>query len=183
MTSVAAEVLDRPAAWRDGKRYLWPLALAVPLLPMICYGVVAKSGHEGWWWLGAVLVFVQVPLMDRMIGSDAGNPPEELVRALQSDRFYRWMTFLYLPLLFAGLAIGCWQWVTSDLGWVGRAGMIVTVGIVSGIAINTAHELGHKIEKLERRLSKLALAPSARAAAPPARAPPPRPTRDLLVIS
>ena len=161
MSSVAAEVAGRPAVWRDGKRFLWPLALAVPLLPLVCFGIVGKSGHEGWWWLGAVLVFVQVPLMDRMIGSDDGNPPEDLVRALQSDRFYRWMTFLYLPLLFVGLAIGCWQWVSGDLGWVGRLGMITTVGIVSGIAINTAHELGHKVEKLERRLSKLALAPSA----------------------
>jgi alkane 1-monooxygenase len=161
MSGATAEVLDRPAVWRDGKRFLWPLALAVPLLPLVCLGIVGKSGHEGWWWLGAVLVFVQVPLMDRMIGSDDGNPPEDLVRALQSDRFYRWMTFLYLPLLFVGLVIGCRQWVTADLGWVGRLGMVVTVGIVSGIAINTAHELGHKIERLERWLSKIALAPSA----------------------
>ena len=161
MSGVAAEVTGHPAVWRDGKRFLWPLALAVPLLPLVCFGIVSKSGHEGWWWLGAGLVFVQVPLMDRMIGSDDGNPPEELVTALQSDRFYRWMTFLYLPLLFVGLAIGCRQWVTGDLGWVGRLGMITTVGIVSGIAINTAHELGHKVERLERRLSKIALAPSA----------------------
>jgi alkane 1-monooxygenase len=36
----------------------------------------------------------------------------------------------------------------------------VTVAMVSGVAINTAHELGHKRASLERRLSKVALAQS-----------------------
>jgi alkane 1-monooxygenase len=40
-------------------------------------------------------------------------------------------------------------------------GLVVTVGIVNGIAINTAHELGHKRENVERWLSKVALAPTA----------------------
>jgi alkane 1-monooxygenase len=36
--------------------------------------------------------------------------------------------------------------------------LALTVGTVAGIAINTAHELGHKRDRLERRLSKVALA-------------------------
>jgi alkane 1-monooxygenase len=39
-------------------------------------------------------------------------------------------------------------------------GLVLTVGIVNGIAINTAHELGHKREATERWLSKIALAPT-----------------------
>jgi len=149
------------AAWFDGKRFLWPLALAVPLLPFVAYGVATKTGHDAWWFIGPFMVFVQVPLLDRLVGSDEGNPPEELVAALQGDRFYRWMTFLYLPLMFGGMVLGAWQWVEADLTVWGRIGLILTIGIVSGIAINTAHELGHKLERLERRLSKIALAPSA----------------------
>ncbi len=38
---------------------------------------------------------------------------------------------------------------------------MLTVGVVSGIAINTAHELGHKRASMERWLSKVALAQSA----------------------
>ena len=159
-SAVAATTNARPPVWRDGKRWLWPMALMVPLMPFAAFGIVEKSGHEGWWWLGPLLVFVQVPILDVQIGDDGGNPPEELVEALQNDRFYRWMTYAYLPLLFGGLALGAHQWVTADLGWVGRAGMIATVGIVSGIAINTAHELGHKLEVLEKRLSKITLAPT-----------------------
>jgi len=35
---------------------------------------------------------------------------------------------------------------------------MVTVGIIGGVAINAAHELGHKRDRSERRLSKIALA-------------------------
>src|SRR5690606_19034461 len=36
--------------------------------------------------------------------------------------------------------------------------LALTVGTVAGVGINTAHELGHKRDRLERRLSKIALA-------------------------
>ena len=39
-------------------------------------------------------------------------------------------------------------------------GLALTEAMVSGIAINTAHELGHKRDRLERWLSKIALAQS-----------------------
>jgi alkane 1-monooxygenase len=148
------------ATWRDGKKYLWPAALLVPVLPFASYGIAAKTGVPAWWWFGPVIVFVLIPVVDGFVGDDGGNPPEELVAALQEDRFYRWMTFLYLPLQYAGLVLGCWAWTTTDAGWFGRLGMIFAVGTVSGIAINTAHELGHKRESLERWLSKIALAAS-----------------------
>ena len=41
-----------------------------------------------------------------------------------------------------------------------KVGLALTVAMVSGIAINTAHELGHKRDGLERWLSKIALAQS-----------------------
>jgi alkane 1-monooxygenase len=42
-----------------------------------------------------------------------------------------------------------------------KTGLAITVGIVAGFGINTAHELGHKKDQLERWLSKIALAQSA----------------------
>ncbi len=51
--------------------------------------------------------------------------------------------------------------VAGGLSTLDAIGLTCTVGVVSGIAINTAHELGHKREHLERRLSRVALAQSA----------------------
>jgi len=47
---------------------------------------------------------------------------------------------------------------TGTLSLLGYLGLALTTGVVAGIAINTAHELGHKKDKLERWLSKIALA-------------------------
>ncbi len=158
--STAAVAPGRARAWQDGKRYMWPSALVVPILPFVSYGVAAKSGHEVFWWLTPALIFGLIPVVDGIIGDDGGNPPEELVKALQEDRYYRWMTFLYLPIHYGALVLGCWAFTSAGLGWVGGLGVVVSLGAVSGIAINTAHELGHKREELERWLSKIALAPA-----------------------
>jgi alkane 1-monooxygenase len=151
----------RARAWRDTKRFMWPAALIVPLLPYVSYGIVTHSGQSIWWYLTPALVFGLIPLIDGFVGDDGGNPPEELVKALQEDRYYRWMTFLYLPMQYGGIVLGAYAWTRPDVTWFARIGIIVSVGIVNGIAINTAHELGHKREDLERWLSKIALAPSA----------------------
>ncbi|MEU4235863.1 alkane 1-monooxygenase [Actinoplanes sp. NPDC026619] len=151
---------ENRSVWRDARRYLWPSAIVVPLLPFVSYGIVDRTGLQGWWWLTPGVVFVLIPVIDIFGGDDVGNPPEDVAKALQSDRYYRWLTYLYLPLQLAGLVLGAWQWAGGGLGWAGRLGVLVTVGAVNGIAINAAHELGHKREDAERWLSKIALAPT-----------------------
>ncbi|MFM7068466.1 MAG: alkane 1-monooxygenase, partial [Actinomycetes bacterium] len=74
--------------------------------------------------------------------------------------YYRWCTYLFLPLQYIGLVFACWVVTTRGLNLVDQFGYALTVGTVAGVAINTAHELGHKSVKLERRLAKLALAQS-----------------------
>ncbi|MDQ7909430.1 alkane 1-monooxygenase [Phytohabitans sp. ZYX-F-186] len=147
--------------WRDPKRYAWPLALLVPALPFAGFAVWWATGGVGWaWWIAPVVVFGAIPAVDVLLGDDPRNPPEEVAGRLQRVRYYRWITYLYLPAQYAGLALCCAVWVRGDLGVVGVAGLVLTTGIVNGIAINTAHELGHKREAVERWLSKVALAPT-----------------------
>ncbi|MGL1489040.1 fatty acid desaturase, partial [Vibrio parahaemolyticus] len=43
----------------------------------------------------------------------------------------------------------------------GFIGLVLTVGGINGVAINTAHELGHKHAAWERWLARLVLAPVA----------------------
>ncbi|MEY9889301.1 alkane 1-monooxygenase [Catenulispora sp. MAP12-49] len=152
----------RPEArtWQDGKRYLWPLALVVPVLPYVGFGLWHRFDNALAWYLTPFLVYVIVPVGDWLIGEDAGNPPAEREAQLQSAWYYRVLTFLYLPLQFGSLVLGAWCWSRPHVNLASRVGMVVTIGIVTGIAINTAHELGHKREDVERWLSKIALAPS-----------------------
>ncbi|WP_028803713.1 alkane 1-monooxygenase [Streptomyces sp. 142MFCol3.1] len=146
--------------WRDRKRPLWLLALAVPTLPFQAGGLVHLTGLSALWWWGPFFAFVIVPACDRLIGSDVANPPEEAVPGLEADRYYRWCTYLYLPLQFGALVWACAQWADGRMSVAAGLGLAATTGVVSGVAINTAHELGHKREQLERRLSRMALAQS-----------------------
>jgi len=171
MSSVSAQCLSvdpapapggslSPATWRDPKRYAWLLGLIVPSLPFLAWGLVHATGLPVFWFYGPFLVFVIFPLLDLLIGMDTANPPDSVIKWLEQDRYYRWCTYLFIPIQYAGLLFACWLWSSGRLSTVDDVGLALTVGVVSGIAINTAHELGHKRDSLERWLSRVALAQS-----------------------
>ena len=149
-----------PAAWSDPKRYAWLLGLVVPLLPFIAWGLVTLTGWGVFWFYGPFLVFVIFPLLDVLVGVDAENPPDSIIKWLEQDRYYRWCTYVFIPVQYAGLIFACWLWADGGLSTLDSIGLALTMGMVSGIAINTAHELGHKRADLEKWLSKVALAQS-----------------------
>ena len=163
MATVVAVRTKGPVApdesgWRDGKRYLWPLGLLVPLLPFMAGGLATLTGLGVFWWLGPVFMYGLIPTLDTLVGSDAANPPESALPSLEADRWYRWCTYAYLPAQYVALVWACWEWTHGGLSTLSALGLALTVGVTSGVAINTAHELGHKKDLVERRLSKIALA-------------------------
>src|SRR3954468_4370279 len=152
------EIELNPATWRDAKRYAWLLGLVVPLAPFLAWASVEATGFEGFWFFGPLLVFGVFPLLDIAIGVDPTNPPDSVLKWLEQDRYYRWCTYLFIPVQFAGLVLACWLWSSGDLSTLESLGLALTMGVVGGIAINTAHELGHKRDSAERWLSRVALA-------------------------
>ncbi len=176
-TDSAASPLDMPdVQWRDRKKKLWLLGLVPPTALFLATALIWAGNALGWqavtpalWWIGPLLVYVMVPTLDLFVGPDGENPPDELVEALENDRYYRYCTYIYLPFQFASLVFACYLWSADNLSWLGidgglgiasKIGLALSVGVVAGIGINTAHELGHKKVELERRLSRIALAQS-----------------------
>jgi alkane 1-monooxygenase len=152
------DVEINPAEWTDGKRYAWLPGLIVPLSPFFAWFYWSLTDFGGMWFLGPVLVFVVFPLLDMAIGRDSVNPPDSVLKFLEQDRYYRWCTYLFIPIQYAGLVFACWMWSSGDLNLVESIGLALTMGVVGGIAINTAHELGHKRASSEKWLSRVALA-------------------------
>ncbi|MBI2242585.1 MAG: fatty acid desaturase, partial [Nocardioides sp.] len=149
------------ATWRDKKRYLWLIGLVVPSLAFIGYGLWALTGWGVWFWIGPFVILVVVPAIDLVAGLDRSNPPDDVIEALEQDRYYRWITYLFLPIQYAGFVGAMWLiGGGADLGTLDKIGLAVSIGCIGGIGINTAHELGHKREANERWLSKIALAQS-----------------------
>ncbi len=155
--SVSAGSIEQ---WKDGKRYLWLIGLVVPSLAFIAFGMHALTGWGAWFWIGPVVILVVVPAIDLIAGRDGTNPPDDLIEALEKDRYYRWVTYLFLPIQYAGFVGAFWLMTHSDISTVDKVGLAISIGCIGGIGINTAHELGHKRESHERWLSKIALAQS-----------------------
>jgi len=158
--------------WRDKKRYLWLIGLVVPSLAFIGYAAWAATGWGVFFWIGPVVILVIVPAIDLIAGLDRSNPPDDVIDALEQDRYYRWITYLFLPIQYTGFvgafyliangdpgALLGWQ-SQGELGTLAKIGLAISIGCIGGIGINTAHELGHKREETERWLSKIALAQS-----------------------
>ena len=96
--------------------------------------------------------------IDLMTGLDRSNPPDDVIEDLENDKYYRWITYLFLPIQYAALIWACWMFTEPSwapaMSVVDKVGLALTIGTIAGIGINTAHELGHKKESHERWLAK-----------------------------
>jgi len=150
-------ISDKPVL-RDAKRYAWRLGILVPRTPFISWATGGRAVLCLFWLIAPVLVFGVFPLLDVVIGLDPTNPPDSVLKWLEGDPYYRWCTYMFIPVQYAGLVFACWLWASGDLSVAESIGLTLTMGVVGGIAINTAHELGHKRAELERWLGRIALA-------------------------
>ena len=125
--------------------------------------------------LAAGRIFAPRPVLgDRCLDPDSRHPRsstsqsaqmaaahrDNVIAALQDDRYYRWCTYLFVPLQYAGLVFAAWCWAYAPMATGEKIALAMTVGVVAGVGINAAHELGHKSSRLERRLAKIVLAQS-----------------------
>ena len=142
----------------DRKRWAWALSPIWICMPLMSMALASATGVAAWHWLTLVVWYVVLPLADLAIGSDANNPPEQAVERLDADRYYRVLTYVAVPVHYVIVATAAWYVATRPLGVASFLGLTLSVGLVSGLAINTGHELGHKKPGFERWLAKLVLA-------------------------
>lgn len=159
MTEYIGTAADGTAVYyRDRKRWLWLLSVLFPLEIFLGIVLHARTGNELWLLLPLLVNYVGGPLLDELFGEDENNPPEEVVLQLEQDRYYRLLTYVIVPIHFFSFFGAAWWAGTRDLSLWAFLGLAAVAGMMSGLAINTGHELGHKRSRIERFLSRLALA-------------------------
>jgi alkane 1-monooxygenase len=147
--------------WQDPRRWLWLLS------PLFAFGATwhvvkfRETGAGFWLWLLPAVMYGVIPLADALLGPDTRNPPEAALKTLEADAYYRLVVVAFIPFQFAATWWGCALAADGGLSAAGWVGLVLTVGGINGVAINTAHELGHKRPGWERWLARVTLAPVA----------------------
>lgn len=156
MMSDASELAD----WTDRRRPLWLVSLLLPMLPLASLAAWRAFGGDWLLWLTPLVIYGLIPILDLVLGEDAGNPPESRLAALEADPWYRWLAWLAVPVVWLTVAVTAGFAVHGDLSWFGWLGLAISAGWTSGAGINVGHELGHKKSPTERWLARFALAPA-----------------------
>ncbi|MDT0617139.1 alkane 1-monooxygenase [Salinisphaera sp. P385] len=145
----------------DSKRYLWLWGAVVAFLPMIGGALAWLTGSSWAWFFAPAFLYGLVPLADWLVGDDDSNADDSVLRQLEDDPYYRWCTYLFIPVQYVVVVWAAWLVGSGSLDWVALTGLTWSLAILSGVGINTAHELGHKKPAGEKWLAKIALAPVA----------------------
>ncbi len=159
--STVSSPLPPATRWRDPKRWWWLMSPAFPVLVSLNVLRYLHTGAELWLWTSTLVVYLGIPLLDTLLGQDRSNPPEDQRQALEADPWYRALLVLFVPFQYALTVAGAWVAATQPLSVWGWIGLVLSVGGINGVGINTAHELGHKRPRWERWLSRIVLAPVA----------------------
>ena len=160
---VHLEVTNQAKNFKDQKRKLWLLGLVVPNIAnaaLLGYQFGPKITKKLFASFGPLALHLVIPAIDKYLGEDPDNPPEEAIADLEQDPYYAKVVKLFIPFQFAA-NIYCSYVVSKKTTPVEDQILFGhLIGLVNGVAINTAHELSHKSGKLEHYLSHLCLAPT-----------------------
>ncbi|WP_298065842.1 alkane 1-monooxygenase [uncultured Acinetobacter sp.] len=153
---------DTGSNWKDPKRYLWLLSPALPVIGLAALSAyaIAPKRLRALAWTGPALFHGVLPVLDHFIGEDKSNPPASAVNALENDKYYGRIVKAFIPAQYAVTFLGAWLASRKHTPLSDYVGLTMTVGVMNGVGINTAHELGHKHDSTDRFLAMLSLVPT-----------------------
>ncbi|OTG82860.1 alkane 1-monooxygenase [Acinetobacter sp. ANC 4648] len=147
----------------DKKRYLWMIS---PALPVIGIGILAgyqfspKPLKKIFALGGPIVLHIVIPSIDTLIGKDNNNPTTEDIKLLEQDPYYSRLVKSFIPLQYVANVYACYLASRKETSLLDKVLLGISMGAINGIAINTAHELSHKSDRLDHILSHLALVPT-----------------------
>ena len=142
-------------AWKRIKKYTYLIVFVLPALVVL--GVTFGGAAA---YLTPFVAFVLIPLLDLLVGEDRVNYGPEEEKVLDGERYYRFVTYAFVPVYWGVLAFVVHGAIAGGWSLAEYAGNTWSMGILSGIGIVVAHELGHKAGRLEKRLAKALLHPT-----------------------
>jgi len=145
------------ADYKDTKKWLWPLASLLAFLPILSIMLYNTYGAEAWLWSSPIFFYVLIPLIETLFGADTSNPPREAIPSLRDDKFYRWSAFTALPAAYITWLYGAWYIGSHSLSLNGYMAILVANGLMGAGALNAAHEIGHRRDKVAINVARFLL--------------------------
>jgi len=82
--------------WRDKKRRLWLMGLIAPTALFVMLPIIWGMNQLGWQvasqvllWIGPILLYILLPILDLRFGPDGQNPPDEVMEQLENEMCIR----------------------------------------------------------------------------------------------
>jgi alkane 1-monooxygenase len=153
---------QQPTPFKDKKRYKWLLSPALPAIGLAAASAYAIAPKKMRWMsaLGPIMLHAVIPAIDKIVGPDGENHPEDAIKQLENDPYYMRIVKAYIPSQYLATIIGAYAASRKGTPFIDQIVLGMSIGAVNGIALNTAHELSHKSEKIYHYMSHLALLPT-----------------------
>lgn len=155
-------VFQDVSSYVDKKRKLWLCGLVVPNIAnaaFLGYQFGPKKTKKLFAMVGTLTIHGIIPVLDKLLGEDPENPPEEAIAALEADPYYGHIVNMFIPLQYVANFYGNYLASRPTTPLVDQVLIGTLLGLVNGVGINTSHELCHKPGKVQHYLSHLCLAP------------------------
>ncbi len=116
-----------------------------------------------WWpehlaFAGVVYSFGFIPLVEMILPPIRGNHSEESEPSLLANRLYDWLLYATAPAQWGLLGLFLYRVAWDELTALQIIGMTGSMGMCCGtLGINVGHELGHRVGRLERFLTRMLL--------------------------
>jgi len=118
-------------------------------------GYVALNLQGIYCWVPFLFTFFIVPGLELFIPPSAKNLEEAEEQIVKSNKWYDFILYLVIPFQYVMI----WEFLTGfeqeNLAFEDMVGRIISMGLLCSIfGINVAHELGHRVNPIERFLAK-----------------------------
>ncbi|SDR11317.1 alkane 1-monooxygenase [Pseudovibrio sp. Tun.PSC04-5.I4] len=142
--------------YKDAKRYWWLVAYVSSSVTLATVALYAYFQYTAILFIPLIYFFIVIPSLDALIGEDPYNPPDDVLVKMSEDPYYSRLVRWLVPYAWVNLFAGVWLIGTYDLPvW-----LVVIFAFGKGLfgsgTIMLAHELGHKLNKTDQLLAKLA---------------------------
>ena len=135
---------------------LRPLRYITPyFLYILAYLAFTKTGF--YCWIPLIYLFFLIPLVELVFQPDENNLTDEEEQVAKSNVFFDLALWLTVPLQIAALYLFLTT-LDQSRPLLDTLGQVIAMGLLCGtFGINAAHELGHRISKLEQFFAKILL--------------------------